>query len=347
MTRFVLLTLAGGLVAGCVSREPLQASESVGTVPVTDGYTSAPWGTWTDSDTGTTEVICAYGHDVTTDAELEALSVCLEIDGDLGVGGEVTTLEPLSGLLAVRGTLSIAKSSIERLDGLENLASVSGLVVDGNAELVSIAGLNGIDSALLALRIADNPALAEISGLNGIEAVDGFLAIHDNDALTTLTGLSKLASVGDLSVVTNDALADASGLQALTTVAADANLTHLDDVNAFSGLQFIGGDLELSWDLTTDLVGFTSLHTVNGELRIDYNPFLETLDGLSSLRSVGGAVVIEQNSELLDIGGLSGLENIGGILLVSDNPRLCESQAADLGAMLDIAVIAYWNRDCL
>ena len=342
MNRFLL-----PLLVGCLGNDPDAHSYAAGSDPADDPWTNP---TWPDTTETTFQPdICAYGHEVRSDDEVEALAVCTVIDGTLDVGGDVTTLSPLVNLTAIHGALHIQNSAIAHLSGLNNLAEVTSVSIDYNEVLQDIDGLNGLISVPQKVIVGHNPALVDALGFVALESVHGWFGIHDNDRLTVVAGFSRLTEVGDLSVMSNDALVDASGLSGLHTVTADASFTQLDDLGAqgFAGLEAVWGDLEFSWNDVTDMAGFSALQSVNGELRIDYNVDLEHLDDLAALRKVGGTVVVEQNVSLTDVSGLGGLETLGGILLFADNPQLCDGDAEDLAAQLGVVVVAQWNRDCL
>jgi hypothetical protein len=69
------------------------------------------------------------------------------------------------------------------------------------------------------------------------------------------------------------------------------------------------------------LNGLSDLTAVLGELKIDYNSSLITIDGLAKLQSVG-SLSMSFNPALLKIDGLSGLTRVDGWLLIQYNDSL-------------------------
>ncbi len=110
---------------------------------------------------------CAGGT-VRSDAELARYEGCTKVVGDLHVQG-VTTLESLSSLRSVTGTLQVGPTrALYDLSGLEQLRSVGELVLERNAGLLSARPLNGLTDAQR-VRANRNPRLSMSFGfMNGV-----------------------------------------------------------------------------------------------------------------------------------------------------------------------------------
>ncbi len=106
-------------------------------------------------------------------------------------------LEALSGCTSVIGDLSIEYSPLTSLEGLECLAHVGGrLDIKLNESLTSLIGLESVEYVDGGLGISVNRSLTSLAGLNNLESVGGRLDIEHNDSLTSLAGLNNLESVG-------------------------------------------------------------------------------------------------------------------------------------------------------
>lgn len=84
----------------------------------------------------------------------------------------------------------------------------------------------------------------------------------------------------------------------------------IQNVDSLIGLTSIGGDLIISGYYGNDdfhsLIGFSNLSVINGDLILEMNPSLTSLEGLNQLVHVGGNLIIRQMpvSTLSDLGGL-------------------------------------------
>ena len=77
----------------------------------------------------------------------------------------------------------------------------------------------------------------------------------------------------------------------------------------------------------TELPAFSTLIHIDGNLLIENNPLLESVDGLETLTGVG-SLYIEYNDALTSISGLSAFESVGSRLYIRDNPALCASDVS-------------------
>jgi hypothetical protein len=137
--------------------------------------------------------------DIETAADLEALSGCTTVTGDLSIEySPLTSLEGLECLAHVGGRLDIKlNESLTSLAGLNNLESVGGrLDIEHNDFLTSLASLENIISIGEDLEISYNFSLTSLAGLNNLKSVGGRLDISINRSLTSLAGLNNLESVG-------------------------------------------------------------------------------------------------------------------------------------------------------
>ena len=136
-------------------------------------------------------------------------------------------------------------------------------------------------------------------------------------------------------------------------------LTSQSEVNAFTGTSITGplyigatdgsditdltplstltsvGDLQVEYNpLLTSLDGLNNITSVNGLLEIYYNHALANLDGLSGITSLGGNLVVDNNSLITNLNGLSGITSVGGDIYIRFN-----SQLTDLGGLSAITSV--------
>jgi hypothetical protein len=184
-----------------------------------------------------------------------------------------------------------------------------------------------------------NQTLAiEVETLRGYPEIAGAVTIEGDVDLRPLHCLRAIG--GGLSVLNRDLLLD--GLEQLETLGTslqlDSNraLPHLRSLARLAsiGELFVNGNPAL-----TSLDGLTGLRQVVADVQIGGNASLVSLDGLRDL-DVGGGVTVFSNPLLRDVSGLSALQSLGtlrraspahwGNLNFEHNPQLggCAVEAA-------------------
>jgi len=151
------------------------------------------------------------------------------------VSGGVTMsecgLSDLSGLRALAGAASIRFSAthLRDLRALSALHTLRILLLEDNAELTSLDGLDALSARMATITISNNDALTSIAALHNIPGVN-LLTIAGNTSLLAV-GLNKLSSVtGDFTLADNPALASLAGLSGLIAVDGTLRVTGNDAV---------------------------------------------------------------------------------------------------------------------
>jgi len=123
---------------------------------------------------------------IDTAGDLEALSGCTSITGDLAVvNPPLTTLEGLECLTYVEGDVEFVwNDSLTNLRGLESLESVGTLWINFNSSLTSLKGLESLVYAGNLL-IQGNFSLTSLQGTDSLEYVGNNLVIGANIELCT------------------------------------------------------------------------------------------------------------------------------------------------------------------
>ena len=238
------------------------------------------------------------------------------ITGNLIIGVEtstdpITNLSSLSSLTSVRGDIVIIGTSLEDLDGLDNidLEDDSYLSVINNPHLLDIRGLRGITGQLKQLEIRLSPKLESLAGLEGVTHVTYFLELRDLEKLNTLSPLSNIQhpveylSLDETGVTTTTGLANIPEVMTSLQISGNNNLVSLN----LSGLQkverfSIGHNSSLE-----NINGLTSLKEVQ-DFSIGYNASLTNLDGLENLEGpVNMHMTVTNNSSLDNFCGLQTL----------------------------------------
>ncbi len=290
--------------------------------------------------------------DSTAITNLNGLSPITTIGGSLVIYGNdgLTSLDGLNNLATIGGNLELGKvyqwqpelvnEMLSDISALSNLMSIGGsLHIEGTA-LMSLTGLENIQTIPGDFTLYKNDFLTNLSGLNNLTIIgntleigyESFYSVFEagNPALTDLTGLSNLSNIGlNLRITGNGSLVNLTGLENITTIPGELgiyendgliNLTGLDNLTTVSFLK-IGYVDEEDWQNELGNISLESLSalsnlTLVGGLEIAGNHALTNLTGLENIDSLFFDLSIYQNDGLIDLTGLDDLEFIGGNLRV-------------------------------
>lgn len=255
-------------------------------------------------------------------ANLDGLGNLRRVGNGLSIGA-LSALSDLSGLKNLRATGSLAISScpaLKNLHGLDSLREVKTIRLIYNDSLSDLSAVSSIPHHLYGLEINSNPMLISLQGLQHLDSIgaDG-LAISS----TPLTGLSDFSQLryieGALNIVQNTALADLSGMSGLTAIGGNLSIggnPALTTLAGLSGLTNIRGAFMLEYnDAMLQPGGPPALKSIGGDLLVRGMPLLENLGGLSSLDSIGGTLFLSGNPAQTAANGLPALRHVGNVAI--------------------------------
>ena len=261
------------------------------------------------------------------DRDLASFHVLAHINGNLVIRDSpgLTSLDGLRNLASISGRLELVNCGFRELSGLTRLRQVRGLAISEMAKLAAISGFTALSLVEGDLRITGNPRLRRVSGFTSLAGLaSGALTIRDNPALISLCGLTGLTRIRDgLAICNCPEMADFRFLSSLETARdIEVDKTKLADGSPlrrffalnphFQGAVRFTRNGELS-----DLSFMAGLISVGSSLYLNQND-LADLRGLEGLRRVGASLNLAGN-RLTDISQLARLEEINGILLLSAN----------------------------
>ncbi|RLD51636.1 MAG: hypothetical protein DRJ05_18205, partial [Bacteroidetes bacterium] len=213
----------------------------------------------------------------------------------------------------IGGKLEISENdSLISLSGLENINSIGGdLEINGNNLLESLTGLNNIEpNSISSLQIINNDTLSSCaveSICDYLASPNGSIYIHDND-----TGCNSQSEVED-DCGFNSCLAEG------ITFTTQSQIFNFQTI--YPGCSEIEGDVEIIGNNITNLDGLNPILSIGGELWIHNSPMLDDLSGLSSLESIGGDLTLT-NLPIQNFTGLDALETVGGEVDIVNLPDL-------------------------
>jgi hypothetical protein len=262
-------------------------------------------------------------------AVIEGVEGISELD-DLSLAGTLSLdLGALSGLTAVHETLDIRDTTLPSLEGLEQLALVGELRIDGATGLETLAPLGGVRRVrFLTLQQLD---LDDLSDFSGLERIDRRLTINRVGGLGSLAGLDSLLVLGGLELVGNPDLAALHGLlPAVDGLAGELTVRgnpQLIGLEGLEGLDWIGGSVVLGGaEAPThleSLAGLARLRIIGGSLAIAHAPALHSLSGLGALEEVGGdlwaTTIYDPAPGPFAFSGLDALQTVHGTLGLVDH----------------------------
>lgn len=143
------------------------------------------------------EDINAFGQDYKECKNLDASIVIDPIDS------EINTLQPLENIESVSGVLIIKNTNLIRLTGLHNLHSVGfGISIVNNNSIIGLTGLNSLNmigqesekhiDEVGFFEIVSNDNLINLWGIDNLDSLMGDLVIRENNNLFAFDGLESL-----------------------------------------------------------------------------------------------------------------------------------------------------------
>lgn len=270
------------------------------------------------------------GADITN---LDALSGITFISGSVTVNDNpfLTSLTGLHNIVNIGGSLVISRNDIlTDMIGLDALTIVGGsFSIDDNSALLNLDGLSDLVNVVDDLRIRNNPSLEDLSGLSSLTAVPD-LEVRANDSLTNLSGLNNLANVSYLSIEGNALLNDLTALESLPNTLNNLHIlgnSSLTTLNGLSNLQSVHELWVSGNDVLPNLSGLETITSLQ-QLQIYSNEALVDLTGLDSVTNTVenplGQIVIQGNNSLTSLDGLNGIHFIGARLKIAYNPMLVD-----------------------
>ncbi len=274
-------------------------------------------------------------------------------------------VDALAGVGTIDGSLHVVATELRAL-ALPDLGEVTGeLRIWENPRLADVQ-LPALEAVGEDLSLFDNPRVRSLDGLSGLAQVGGTLRVNRMAGLASLEGLEALTSVGGLYLFHDVDLRSLDGLASLLEIRGDAQLFELFaleravlpslervarlDLFECDALRLLEapelrelGAFELhNCDGMQDLGWFPSVAELPGELRIQYNAGLTSLDGFPSLR-VAHDAVIRFNPALTDVSGLE-WELVTGELTVANQASL---EVLALPALKDVRELVIVGHEAL
>lgn len=223
--------------------------------------------------------------------------------GDSGdVSSDITTLEPLSNLKAVFGSLTIQNNP--------NLTSLSGL------QNIECMCFNQPSSVI----ISNNPSLNDISALTNIDYCDSTkIGLVNNAALTNIDAFSSVKELGRLLIKNNDSLLDLSAFNTLEKAdrvfLIDGNFSNIgfENLNSLITLNISSCNNITNVDTLSNLtslarleIGISSASTPYFDEPFLHNQSLESLEGLRNITDLN-VVAIAGSENLTSLPDFNGV----------------------------------------
>lgn len=171
-------------------------------------------------------------------------------------------------------------------------------------------------------------SVQDLSALARLTSIDGSLLVIDVPQLLSFAGVEALRSISGLQVSGNPRLASLQGLSLSTTVFTGSLVITenpvLSSIAALSTLAGVNGDVTLNENsMLESLNGLGRLETVRGNLFV-FGSALRDLRGLSRLQSIGGSFYVRNNEQMVSLSGFPVLKTVGGGLVVDSNSKLVD-----------------------
>jgi len=265
-------------------------------------------------------------------ADLGALTCLESVGGTLRIANtDAQTLEGLGTVTLVRDFVVENNSRLESLAGLGDLVVTGELAIEGNRNLQSLEGLEGAD--LYGLVLDELPALDSLEGFNDPRL--GYLRITDAPSLRALHGLEVLEEAEwNVVLYDNPGLTSLEGLEGLRSV---EDVVLLLEHSTVASLEPIRGLIDAEGDMIrvdvscsasqTDLAGLEGLRSAR-QLTIGPCPGLQSLEALSGLET-SHELTLKGLDVLPDLRGLEGLRTVDSRLVLESLPAITDLRGLD------------------
>ena len=220
-----------------------------------------------------------------------------------------------SNIQCTTGTIVIASNPLLRnIIGFEQLRQVSdGIFILMNSCLSKIGGFTHLYSSDRII-IQCNPKLHAILGFCYIDTVSNALIIANNniegqsdmkiDAFLCLESVGRLVVVGNL-YLSNVTFGSIKRILKDIVISGNQQLTEINISVESSGNVFIENNSFLGAIIMSDLI------EIHGNLNINNNGAITSLNSFEKLKRVSGSVMISDNTLLTEIRGFNELKYIG------------------------------------
>ena len=218
---------------------------------------------------------------------------------------------------------------------LLQLDSISGNLVCSECEITSFAGLSNLTYVGGAVHINEpHDVIENLEGLNNLTHIGGSLMFTECYTITSTIGLETLTYLGGFSMSECSNLIEFIGFENIELIPGNFSIKECgqtpQNLNGFESVNFIGGDLTIDENTgMTSLEGLNQLKTLGGDLKIEDNPILTDLNALSNLMSINGRIDISDNQELQSIEGLASATSINGSITIKNNESLMSLSGLD------------------
>lgn len=251
------------------------------------------------------------------------------------------TLDDLVGV-EIAGELSLYHATADDLAKLTCLRKVEGNLIIRETELVSLEGLENLESVSGLLELRFNHALTDIDGLAGLRHV-GTLHLWNNDVLADASGIAQLQTASSINIQVNPELTEISLPQIEVLDYLNLYESALQSLD-FTSLHSVGS-MSVQGLPIADLDAFAALGEIQGHLNLEGLPNLTTTDGLASLQTVGEHLQLLELPALtaVDLPELESVQRIHArdnpLLATISTPRL--QQIADLSLSRHPSLVAF------
>jgi Secretion system C-terminal sorting domain len=275
---------------------------------------------------------------------VDALLSLKEARGSFGISYNGVQSVNLPSLKKVEYLVIRNEPYLTSLAGLANLDSIgsSGNFSSGHIfliELPSITSLEGLENIVIAPRvdvwIEGNPALMQLELLETMQSDSlGDVHINKNNLLETIF-CNSLKNARIIEIINNASLQSVAFpiLKTINTPYDAGGMYIVDNGSlkdiSFPSLEYTAGGLnnDLSiWvennDALEDMGTWSDSLVVGGDLQINWNAKLKSLDGMEGLRSTGKRFSVDGNDILQTLCSFMYFDSIGADLSIFGNPML-------------------------
>lgn len=221
------------------------------------------------------------------------------IEGDLEIAGntELISTVGFDNLESINGTLDIYDSpQLENLNGFEMLTLINDGMEIRSTAITDFTGLNSLHQINGRLQgnsvsITNNQNLLSLNGLESLDSIQRSFFLLDNERLESIAALSNLRYIGGRLSILNSSLSEITSLSSITPIAASVEIGENPNLVSLDQLPLadkIDGSIEIRDNISLiDITSVANVDTVLGRLFIEDNISLSDCNSLCPLLTTG------------------------------------------------------------
>lgn len=267
---------------------------------------------------------------IQTEQGISDYAHCTNIDGTIiFAGNSFDKINGFENLISISGNIEIArKDGLDSISGFNALKNIGGsLIIYENPQLVSINAFANLESIGESFYFFDNPQLQSISTFSALYSVEGFFGFSNLPRIGSIDQFPSLEVVNGAVAISNNGFDDETGrIFSLHQLGYCPLGIEIEDEVSLADARYcirVRGDLVVSGaSLSGELGAFPRLKQIDGSFLVRNTANLTGPGEFPALEYIGFNFVLQNNISLENGGIFSELMTLEGRISITNNPEL-------------------------